>query len=67
MQRNPLNIFTQNRFSEYCTGLIAWTSHQVTSLSGYIKRKLAKCDIPDRQRLQSAVMHIFDEIVQKTL
>jgi hypothetical protein len=36
-------------------------------LFGYIKRKLTKYVILDRQGLKSAITHIFDEIGQETL
>jgi hypothetical protein len=33
----------------------------------YSKRKLTEYEIPDPQRLESAITHIFDEIVQEIL
>jgi hypothetical protein len=65
--RQSTECLHAKRSSGYRTGLIAWTSHEVTSSLVISSEKLTEYDIPDRQSSKSAITHIFDEIEQETL
>jgi hypothetical protein len=64
--RRSIEYLHAKRASRYRTWLTVRTSHEVTSSSLALKRKLAEYDIRDRHNLRGAITHIFDEIEQET-